>query len=120
VPCAGLGGLRAITGRATCLDGAVSWGLEAPTPQWGSPPSLRFLGRPEVLSFEAVKDFERRRLSALQALGMEKAHYRVTDGAFMSVEIKGADGLFYIYGSNEVGPDDLPVAIEFRLPERNQ
>jgi hypothetical protein len=36
------------------------------------------------------------------------------------VEIKGADGLFYIYGSNEVGPDDLPVAIEFCRPCRHR
>jgi hypothetical protein len=91
--------------------------LEAPAPQW-EPPSLGFLGRPEVLAFQAVKEFERRRLPALQALGMEKANYRATDGAFMNVEIRGADGLFYMYGSNKVRPDDLPVAIEFRLPER--
>jgi hypothetical protein len=38
----------------------------------------------------------------------------------MYVEIRGADGLFYIYESNEARPDDLPVAIEFRLPERDQ
>jgi hypothetical protein len=95
-------------------------GLEAPASQWGAPPSLGFLGRPEVLAFQAVKEFERRRLSAIKALRVEMAHYRATDGAFMYVDIRGADGLFYIYGSNKVRPDDLPVAIEFRLPEHDQ
>jgi hypothetical protein len=94
--------------------------LVVPESQWGPPPSLGFLGRPEVLAFQAVKEFERRRLTAVRAFRIEMAHYRVTDGAFMYVEIRGADGLFYIYGSNEVSPDDLPVAIEFRLPERNR
>jgi hypothetical protein len=93
-------------------------GLEAPTPRW-RPPSLGFLGRPEVLTFQAVKKFERPRCHAPRVL-RELAHYRVTDGAFMYVEISGADGLSYIFGSNEVRPDDLPVAIEFRLPERDQ
>jgi hypothetical protein len=95
-------------------------GLEAPAPQWGPPPSLGFLGRPEVLAFQAVKEFERRRFPALQAFGMEVADYRISDGAFMYVQVRGADGLFYIYGSNKVRPDDLPVAIEFRLPKGDQ
>jgi hypothetical protein len=96
-------------------------GLEAPAPRWGPPPSLRFLGRPEVLAFEADKEFERPRLTALQAaVRLEMARCRVTDGAFMSVEVRGADGLIYFYAPNEVRPDDRPAAIEFRLPERDQ
>src|SRR5215468_7365980 len=33
--------------------------LDAPVGQWAGPPSLGFLGRPEVLSFASVLDFEK-------------------------------------------------------------
>jgi hypothetical protein len=38
--------------------------LDAPGAQWGGPPSLWFLGRPEVLSFASVLDFEKARPGA--------------------------------------------------------
>jgi hypothetical protein len=90
--------------------------LEAPPAQWRSLPSLRCLGRPEVLSFARVHDFERAQPSA-RKVTMLVAKYRVTDGAFLHHTINGTDGITYFYASDEPLPEDLPVAFEIRLPE---
>jgi hypothetical protein len=90
--------------------------LHAPTAQWGGPPSLRFLGRPEILSFASVHDFEKAQPAARKATILV-AKYRVADGAFLHHVINGTDGVTYFYASDEPLPDDLPVALEIRLPE---
>jgi hypothetical protein len=90
--------------------------LRAPTAQWGGPPSLRFLGRPEILSFASVHDFEKAQPAARKATILV-AKYRVADGAFLHHVINGTDGVTYFYASDEPLPDDLPVALEIRLPE---
>jgi hypothetical protein len=90
--------------------------LDALTAQRGGPPSLRFLGRPEVLSFASVHDFEKARPGTRKAT-MLVAKYRVTDGAFLYHVINGTDGVTYFYASDEPLPEDLPVALEIRLPE---
>jgi hypothetical protein len=90
--------------------------LDAPTAQWGGPPSLRFLGRPEILSFASVHDFEKAQPAARKATVLV-AKYRVADGAFLHHIINGTDGVTYFYASDEPLPDDLPVALEIRLPE---
>jgi len=43
--------------------------------------------------------------------------YQVTDGAFLHHEINGTDGITYFYAPGEPLPEDLPVALEIRLPE---
>lgn len=91
--------------------------LQAPPPQWQPPPSLEFLGRPQRLSFNAVCEYERSRLTAPDPT-MVSGYYRLTDGAFLSVRVTGAEGVYYDYAGNEPKPEDLPVAIEVRLPER--
>jgi hypothetical protein len=92
--------------------------LQAPPPRWPGPPSLEFLGRPQCLSFKAVCAFERFRLKAPDPT-LVSACYRWTDGAFLSVQVTGADGgIIYEYSDTDPKPDDLPVAIEIRLPER--
>ena len=91
--------------------------LDAPPAQWSPPPSLRFLGRPKVLSFASVHDFEKSQPGARKAT-MLVAKYRVTDGAFLHHIINGTDGITYFYASDEPLPEDLPVALEIRLPER--
>ena len=90
--------------------------LDAPAPQRGSPPSLRFLGRPEVLSFASVHDFEKAQPGARKVTVLV-AKYRVTDGAFLHHVINGTDGIRYFYASDEPLPGDLPVALEIELPE---
>jgi hypothetical protein len=90
--------------------------LDAPTAQRGGPPSLRFLGRPEFLSFANVYDFEKSQPGARKATVLV-AKYRVSDGAFLYHVINGTDGVAYFYASAEPLPDDLPVALEIRLPE---
>jgi hypothetical protein len=82
--------------------------------QWGPPPSLTFLGRPETLSYAAVCEFERSQAGAKKATLLD-ARYRLTDGAFLFCGINGVDGITYIYASNEPKTQDEPVAIEFRL-----
>ena len=90
--------------------------LDALTAQWGDPPSLRFLGRPKVLSFANVHDFEKTQPGARKAI-MLVAKYRLSDGAFLHHVINGTDGITYFYASDEPLPEDLPVALEIRLPE---
>jgi hypothetical protein len=91
--------------------------LDAPGAQWGGPPPLRFLGRPEVLSFASVLDFEKAQPGA-RKVTVATAHYRLSDGVFLFREIHGTDGITYSYASNEPLPDDLPVAVAILLPER--
>ena len=83
-------------------------------------PSLQFIGRPEVLSFDRVFDFEKAQSEARKATVLV-ANYRVSDGTFLQNMINGADGIKYFYASEEplpeIIPDDLPVAIEIRLPK---
>ena len=89
--------------------------LDPPPPEWGDPPSLSFLGCPDVLSFKRVYDFEREQPNNKGAL-LATAQYRVmTDGAFLTFTINGAHGVRYFYGSNDPAADDLPVAIEVQL-----
>jgi hypothetical protein len=91
--------------------------LDAPTPQWPGPPSLQFLGRPAVLSFAGVLDFEKAQPGARQAT-LLVATYRVTDGAFLHNTINGTDGITYFYAGDplpEDVPEDLPVAFEIEL-----
>src|SRR5258708_38865617 len=90
--------------------------LDAPGAQWSGPPSLRFLVRPEVLSFASVLDFEKAQPGARKATVLV-AKYRVTDGAFLHHVINGTDGITYFYASDEPLPEDLPVALEIGLPE---
>jgi hypothetical protein len=90
--------------------------LDAPEAQWDGPPSLRFLGRPEVLSFAKVLDFEKARPGARKVTVLVE-EYRVTDGAFLHHVINGTDRIKYFYASDEPMPEDLPVALEIQLPE---
>lgn len=90
--------------------------LSVPPAQWRPPPSLAFLDRPEHLTFEGVRHFEQERLGK-PAPTMINARYRLTDGAFLCVEVRGADGVFYYFGSTGPEPADEPVAIEIRLPD---
>lgn len=90
--------------------------LSIPPAQWGPPPSLVFLDRPEHLTFESVCQFERERLSK-PSVTMVNARYRMTDGAFLSIEVRGSDGVLYYFASTGPEPADEPVAIEIRLPE---
>jgi hypothetical protein len=92
--------------------------LDAPDSQWFGLPSLRFLGRPEDLSFASVLDFEKARPGARKATVLV-AKYRTTDGAFLHHAINGTDGITYFYASAEPLPEDLPVGLELELPEHN-
>lgn len=89
--------------------------LDVPGAQRDGPPSLRFLGRPEILSFATVLDFEKAQPRALVAT-LLVAKYRVTDGAFLHHAIRGSDGITYFYASDEPLRENLPVALEIRLP----
>jgi hypothetical protein len=84
--------------------------------QWRPPPSLGFLGRPEDLSFAVVREFESAQPHAKTATLVD-AKYRITDGAFLYCAIHGANGIIYIYSSNNPANEDRPVALEFKLPE---
>ncbi len=88
----------------------------APPPEWKPPPSLTFLGRPSNLSFKTISDHERERTGPSNVI-LVTAHYRMVDGAFLSVSVNGADGIHYTYASNDPRPGDEPVAIELRLKE---
>ncbi len=87
-----------------------------PEAKWGTPPSLVFTGRPAVLTFEALHAYERSREGARTAV-LLNATYRMTDGAFLCCELEGQDGVTCYFDSNDPGPEDVPVAIEFRLVE---
>jgi hypothetical protein len=91
--------------------------LVDPPAQRSGPPSLEFLGLPERLSFRAVCEFERSRIKGT-AVTMVTARYRITDGAMLGVHVTGAKGNMIYEFSTDPKPDELPVAIEFRLPER--
>lgn len=88
-------------------------GLTWPPAQWGPPPSLVFLGRPDSLSYESVYNFERAQAGAKIAT-LVTASYRFNDGAFLASVISGI-GINYNYRSNSPCPTDQPIAIEFRL-----
>jgi len=90
-------------------------GLVPPQPQRLEVPSLRALGRPDVLAFEKVREFESRQPGA-KTVTMVDARYRLTDGAFLFCAIHGCGGVTYIYASNEPGSSDQPVALQFQLP----
>jgi hypothetical protein len=90
--------------------------LTSPPQQWGHPPSLRFLGRPEVLSFGIMREFESAQPGA-KTVALVDAKYRLTDGAFLYCAIHGTNGIAYIYARNQPEPGDQPVAIEFALPD---
>jgi hypothetical protein len=90
--------------------------LDAPLAQWSGPPSLRFLGRPKILQFASVLDFERAQPGARKATVLV-AEYRITDGAFLHHAINGTDGITYFYASDKPLPEDLPVALEIMLAE---
>jgi len=87
-------------------------------PQWDHVPSLQVVGRPTALSFGNVRNFERAQPGA-KTVTLVDARYRMTDGAFLYCAVHGTDGITYIYESNEPGPSDLPVAIEFKLQENS-
>ena len=89
---------------------------DPPPPQWKPPPSLAFLGRPTVLSFKTISDHERG-LTGPSNVILVTAHYRMTDGAFLSVSVNGANGIKYTYASNDPRPADQPVALEVGLRE---
>lgn len=78
--------------------------------------ATRFLGRPEVVSFASVLDFEKAQPGARKATVLV-AKYRVTDGAFLHHVINGTDRITYLYASDKLLPEDLPVALGIRLPE---
>lgn len=48
------------------------------------------------------------------------ANYRMTDGAFISLEIDGANRTQYHFGSTKPKKHDRPVAIEFKLADTKQ
>jgi len=85
-----------------------------PQPQWRPAPSLAFLGRPKSLSFKTVRDHELGRTE--NNVTLVTAHYRITDGAFLSVSVNGA-GIIYTYVSTDPQADDEPVALEIGLRE---
>jgi hypothetical protein len=87
-------------------------------PQWRPPPSLVFLGRPESLDFETVFRFERARATKARKAALTDVTFRFTDGGILYYNVNGTDGITYKYGAYDPKPDDEPVAIEFRLPER--
>jgi hypothetical protein len=91
--------------------------LTPPPPQWRPPPSLVFLGRPETLSYGAVRDFERGQPGAKTAILLTGTYRISVDGAFVYCSINGVDGVKYIYSSNHPKRGDQPVALEFRLPK---
>lgn len=93
--------------------------LTLPPPQSNVLPSLQFVGRPENLSFADIRNFESAQAGA-RKLAMVRASYRLTDGAFLYCAIHGANGITYIYASNNPRPRDWPVAIEFRLPDQER
>lgn len=88
--------------------------LTAPPAQWGPPPSLAFLGRPDSLSFADVYNFELAQPGS-RKLTLVTASFRFTDSAFLYSLISGVDGINYSYASDPPKPADQPVAIEFRL-----
>lgn len=90
--------------------------LSVPPSQWGPVPSLAFLDRPEHLTFQSVCDFERSQPDA-RKVTMVTGRYRMTDGAFLCVEVSGSNGVTYYFASPGPEQTDLPVAIEVRLPE---
>jgi hypothetical protein len=75
---------------------------------------MTFLGRPEVLAFRNVYEFEQAQTCA-KKVTLENASYRMTDGAFLYVNVSGVDGVTYFYASTKPAPTDLPVAFELRL-----
>jgi hypothetical protein len=91
-------------------------GLTPPAPQWPGPPSLGFLGRPVRLGFKAVCAFEQS-ARGVSASMLRTGTYRLTDGAFLVHQVRGADDVFYNFGKPNSRPRDLPVAIEVRLLE---
>jgi hypothetical protein len=89
----------------------------SPSPAvWDGVPSLDFLGRPGVLLFAALLDFERKQPDAKVTLLY--GCYRFADGAFLYTAISGTGGITFIYSSNEPDATDEPVAIQLRLPDR--
>jgi hypothetical protein len=91
---------------------------QPPQAQWRPPPSLVFLGRPESLAFATVLEFERARAGKAKKAGLADVAFRFTDGGILCYNVNSTDGLTYKYGSRDPEPDDDPVALEFRLPER--
>ena len=75
-------------------------------------PSLAKLGWPDPLSYRATlthaQQGEDRR-------GVVGANYRMTDGGFMSHEIRAGQALSFHYGDPNPDAADAPVAIAFRL-----
>ncbi len=47
---------------------------------------------------------------------MVSARYQLTDGAFLCVDVRGSEGVTYIFGSNAPNPEDEPVGLQFQLP----
>src|SRR5580658_645293 len=66
--------------------------LNPPSPQWDGVPSLQAFGRPEVLSFRNVRDFESTQPGA-KTVTLVDASYRLTDGAFLYCAIHGTNGI---------------------------
>jgi hypothetical protein len=92
--------------------------LNPPPPQWRPPPSLEFLGRPGRLAFAAVLRFERARANLARRAALADVTFRFTDGGILYYNVNGTDGITYKFASSDPKPDDEPVAIEFRLPQR--
>jgi hypothetical protein len=89
-----------------------------PPPQWRPPPSLEFLGRPGSLAFAAVLRFERARANIARRAALADVTFRFTDGGILYYNVNGTDRITYKFASSDPKPDDEPVAIEFRLPQR--
>lgn len=89
---------------------------DIPPAQWPLP-SLVDIGRPESLSYGSVLAFEQSLPGARAGLAAN-GNYRVTDGGFLSAELRGIGGLIrHYFGTNEPMQSTLPVAIEFRLSD---
>jgi hypothetical protein len=79
------------------------------------PPSLTFAGRPDDLSFESIVEHERARRGRRELTDVTGV-YRMTDGAFLYVELRGTDGITYLFGSTSPQASDSPNAVAFQLP----
>jgi hypothetical protein len=77
-------------------------------------PSLAFAGRPEPLTFGSITAFEAKQPGwSSSSIG---GNYRITDGLFVCVEVRGRDGVRYSFASRDPRPADPPAAFSLQLP----
>jgi|ERR1044071_2286964 hypothetical protein len=76
-------------------------------------PSPAILGLPTVLEYGLILAYERSQPQF--SLTSHAAKYRLTDGAFLSLDIDGANRTVYHFGSTKPKRHERPVAIQFRL-----